>query len=160
MKIKSITVIPLGYQKDFPVLSRAFALVRVEPDAGILGFGEASTSYGHFYPPVIKTMVDHILTPMLLGSDPMEIRVRKKEMERYLNPWMGVNGISAQVIGALETALWDIKGKALGVPVNALLGGKLVDEIPLYMTGSTFPEKDAAWHGQFFDKALDLASWA
>ena len=137
MNIESINVIPLGYQKDAPVLSRAFALVRIETDSGIIGYGEASTSYGHFYPTVMKTMVDDILTPMLLGKDPLEIRLRKKEMERYLNPWLGVNGISAQVIGAMETALWDIKGKALGVPIHELLGGRLVDAIPLYMTGST-----------------------
>ncbi|MDP6824446.1 MAG: mandelate racemase/muconate lactonizing enzyme family protein [Dehalococcoidia bacterium] len=156
MNIKSIKVIPLGYQKDIPVISRAFALARIETDSGIIGWGEASTSYGHFYPTVMKTMVDDILTPALLGKDPLQIRLRKKEMERYLYPWLGVNGISAQVIGAMETALWDIKGRALGVPVHELLGGAVVDATPLYMTGSTFPEKDAAWHGQFFDQALEL----
>ncbi len=107
--------------------------MRIRTDAGHTGFGEACTTYGHFYPTVVKTIVDDILSPVLIEKDPLSIRDRVREMGRYLHPWMGWDGITSQVIAAIEIALWDIKGKELKKPIHDLLGGKAVDSIPLYI---------------------------
>ena len=61
MKITKVEVIPLSYMKDYPPIPRFFGLFRVETDAGHVGYGEASTSYGNFYPTIMKAIVDEAL---------------------------------------------------------------------------------------------------
>ncbi len=154
MNIKSMRVIPLGHPVPGPPESnRCFALVRVETDAGVIGYGEASTSYGHHYPTVVKTIVDDILSPALVGKDALEVRLRTRDMQRYLFPFLGIDGISSQVIAAVEIALWDILGKAMDKPVHALLGGKTLDALPLYWSGPTVAPGEAEFE-RVFDDAL------
>ena len=154
MKITDIRVISLGYVKKHPPMPRSFALLRVETDAGHVGYGEASTSYGHMYPWLVECIVDRLLSRVLIGTDPLDIQARKFDMSRYLLPWIGWDGISSQVIGAVEIALWDILGKEVGRPISHLLGSSR-SKIPLYGTGTLYFGDDEKWHGSFFDKALE-----
>jgi L-alanine-DL-glutamate epimerase-like enolase superfamily enzyme len=154
MKISSVRVIPLGYMKDFPPIPRSFALTRVETDAGIVGYGEASSSYGHSYPFVVKEIVEGVLTRALLGRDPLEVASLTVEMQKYAWPYLGWDGVANAAIGALEVALWDICGKAEGVPVCDLLGRK-ADQVSLYGTGTTYFEMTPEWHAEFMDRALE-----
>jgi L-alanine-DL-glutamate epimerase-like enolase superfamily enzyme len=155
MKITEIKTIPLGYKKDFPPIPRSFALVRVKTDTGLVGYGEACTSYGHFYPKVVEAIIDDPITRAIMGKNPLDIQSRIADMKLYVIPWLGWEGISTQVIGAVEIALWDILGKEKQTPISHLLGAQK-NKIPLYGTGSTYPEKGPDWHGAFFDKALEL----
>lgn len=155
MKITAIHTIPLSYLKDFPAIPRLMCLVKVETDAGLVGYGEASTSYGHFYPGVVKAILDDPIQRAILGKDPRDIQQRIRDMKLYVHPWLGWDGIGAQVIGAVEIALWDILGKYQEKPIAHLLGAHK-DLIPLYGTGATYPEKGPEWHGSFFDQALEL----
>ncbi|MBX2997933.1 MAG: mandelate racemase/muconate lactonizing enzyme family protein [Caldilineaceae bacterium] len=105
---------------------RNWLFVKVFTDEGIYGVGEASG-----WPRVVETAI-HDLTEILIGEDPMNIeRIWQKMFIAMMGHGMtGIVGGGA--LTGIEMALWDIKGKALGVPVWNLLGGKIRDEIRMY----------------------------
>src|SRR5918994_7226789 len=112
-------------------MQRTYALVRVETEAGLMGWGEASSNYGHSYPTIIKVIVEDVVSRNLRGKDARDIRRRVQEMHVLLDGYLGWDGVSAQVIGAIEIALWDLLGQDAGLPVSALLGGGRA-ELALY----------------------------
>ena len=123
MKISKVQAIQLEYEKDSPKLLRGFALIRIETDGGIVGYGEASSSYGHFYPDIVAAIVDQILARVLAGEDPLNVDQVLSKMHHYLDGYLGSEGITSQVISGVEIALWDMIGKATGLPECRLLGG-------------------------------------
>jgi galactonate dehydratase len=68
--------------------------------------------------------------PMVMGEDPRRIEHIYQKMYRQSFWRVGVIGLSA--ISGIEQALWDIKGKLLGVPVYELLGGRVRDRVRMY----------------------------
>jgi L-alanine-DL-glutamate epimerase-like enolase superfamily enzyme len=140
--------------KDFPRIPRSFALLRLETDGGVVGYGETSSSYGHSYPNVVREIVEGILAKALIGRDPTDIAGLVKGMRRYVWPYLGWEGVGNSAIGAAEIALYDILGKVEGRPLYQLLGATR-DRIPLYGTGTTFFEQPPEWHAAFFDGALE-----
>jgi len=109
-----------------PIFNQSRNVVVVETDAGITGIGEGGT----------KDTVEQCAA-MLIGEDPSRIEHLWQLMYRgYFYP-PGREKLHA--LGALDLALWDIKGKALGVPVYELLGGRSRDHLECYSTG--FPGK-------------------
>jgi L-alanine-DL-glutamate epimerase-like enolase superfamily enzyme len=155
VRISAITARCLGYRKTDPPMARAFVVVRVATDDGLVGWGEASSNWGHSYPTVVETVVRDVVAPNLEGTDAAAIRDRLGQMHVLLDGYLGWEGLSSQVIGAVEIALWDLAGKRLGVPIATLLGGG-VDRIALYGTGTTMFEESADWHAHYFDQALSL----
>jgi L-alanine-DL-glutamate epimerase-like enolase superfamily enzyme len=153
VKIADIRTILLSHPKTQPPMQRTYAVVRVETDGGLVGFGEASSNYGHSYPTVIRAIVEDVLAHNLLGRDPRDIRRRVQEMHVLLDGYLGWDGVSAQATGAVEIALWDILGKAAGMPISQLLGGG-AREIPIYGTGTTMFEATPDWYAHYFDPAL------
>ncbi|MEZ4713018.1 MAG: mandelate racemase/muconate lactonizing enzyme family protein [Caldilineaceae bacterium] len=114
--------------------SRNWLFVKVFTDAGIYGVGEASG-----WPRVVETAIQDLST-ILIGDNPFEI---EKIWQKMLLAMMGhgMTGIvGAGAMTGIEMALWDIKGKALGVPVYELLGGKIRDSVRLYAHAHT-PER-------------------
>ncbi|MBZ9894368.1 MULTISPECIES: galactonate dehydratase [unclassified Mesorhizobium] len=103
--------------------------VEVRTDEGIVGVGEGSIEYREHT--VCKAIEE--LSPILIGADPFAIEGLHMLMQRESYWWSGP--ILSTAISAVELALWDIKGKALGVPVYQLLGGKVRDRIPVYANG-------------------------
>jgi L-alanine-DL-glutamate epimerase-like enolase superfamily enzyme len=106
-------------------------LVQVFTDKGVYGLGEMGT--GHYLPEAAKAICDAI-SPMLIGKDPFEIEVLQRKLYKLGANW-GRRGLAMGVISGIENALWDLKGKALGVPVHSLLGGKHRDRIRAYASG-------------------------
>jgi L-alanine-DL-glutamate epimerase-like enolase superfamily enzyme len=151
--ITEIRTVLLGYRKADPPMQRGFALLRVETEIGRVGFGEASSNWGHSYPTVVRTIVDDVVAPNLVGQDATNIRARLEQLHVLLDGYLGWDGVSAQVIGAVEIALWDLLGKDAGLPISALLGGGS-SEIALYGTGTTMFEETPEWHANYFDAAL------
>jgi galactonate dehydratase len=101
-------------------------LLKVETDAGIVGWGE----------PVIEGRARTVeaavreLEPYLIGQDPGRINDLWQTM--YRGGFYRGGAILMSAIAGIDQALWDIKGKALGVPVYELLGGKVRDKMKMY----------------------------
>ncbi len=114
--------------------SRNWLFVKIFTDEGIYGVGEASG-----WPRVVETAIQDLST-ILIGENPFEI---EKIWQKMMLAMMG-HGMTGIVGGGamtgIEMALWDIKGKALNVPVYELLGGKLRDRVRLYAHAHT-PER-------------------
>jgi muconate cycloisomerase len=106
------------------VMQQTLVVLRLMTDAGLEGLGEATTigglSYGEESPESIKSALDNYVAPLVTGLDPRNINHVMAEIDRHI-----VGNRLAK--SAVETALFDILGKALSVPVHQLLGGKQVD---------------------------------
>ena len=107
------------------------SLVRVWTDEGIYGLGEMGT--GHYIPEAARSIC-LFLKNTLVGQDPFEINVLFDKMYKLGANW-GRRGIAMGVISGIENALWDLKGKALNLPVHSLLGGKFRKSIRTYASG-------------------------
>ena len=106
---------------------RNWVFVKVETDQdGLWGWGEASLEWKTRA--VVGAVED--FEPMLIGEDPARIEHLYQKMYRQSFWRVGVIGMSA--ISGIEQALWDIRGKVLGVPVCDLLGGRVRDRVRMY----------------------------
>jgi len=129
-----------------PAGRHRFCLVKLVTDGGVHGVGEAAMSFG-VGATAAAGMVKDLVERIVLGWDPFRIEALWSEM--YDHTFWAKGGGPAVFAGmsALEIALWDIKGKALGVPVYELLGGKLRDEVKVYANGWSYglssPEEQA-----------------
>jgi galactonate dehydratase len=110
---------------------RCWLFVKVETDSGLYGIGEASG-----WPRVVETAVQDLAT-VLIGEDPARIeRLWQKLLMAQMGHGMtGVVGAGA--LTGIETALWDLRGKALGLPVADLLGGRCRDHVRVYAHAGT-----------------------
>ncbi len=100
-------------------------LVRVFTDEGIVGISEGSRGLG-----VFRAYLEEIIKPLLVGMNPLQPR----QIWDMLSLGTGERAtrLPSQIVGSIDVALWDIMGKAAGMPVYALLGGAARTEIPLY----------------------------
>jgi len=153
VKITAIDPLCLGYRKVDPPMARSFAVVRIETDAGLVGWGEASTNWGHSYPTLIATAIRDVCAAPLLGTDPTDVRGRLAQLHVMLDGYIGWEGLTSQVIGAIEIACWDIVGQALEAPLHRLLGAAN-RPLRLYGTGTTMFDEDASFHAHYFDEAV------
>jgi galactonate dehydratase len=112
-------------------------LVQVFTDGGPNGVGEAAVAYGSGAP-AAAAMVKELAEEFVLGKDPFHIEALWSEMYDHTFWAKGGGSILFAGISAIEQALWDIKGKALGVPVYELLGGKVWDRVRVYANGWSF----------------------
>ncbi|MDW8351683.1 MAG: mandelate racemase/muconate lactonizing enzyme family protein [Anaerolineae bacterium] len=120
--------------------------VKITTDAGITGIGECV----HGGKQAIAII--QYLEPKLIGRDPFAIDALFEEMRRSHVFDGGTGGALITALSGIEIALWDIKGKALGVPVYELLGGKFRNKIWMYCDcqvdpGMEFDEIERAVHG-------------
>ena len=109
------------------ILDRQFPFVRVYTYEGLVGIGECFRRQ----PQTIKTLVENYLTPALMGKDPLDTEVLWRDMFRAASA-SDMGGTVYCAIAGLDIALWDLKGKALGVPIYKLLGGKARDKVRMY----------------------------
>jgi D-galactarolactone cycloisomerase len=116
--------------------TRSTTLVRVDTDEGISGMGSASGN-GE----LIEVIVGKVLKPLLIDMDPTEIdAIWDKAYVRGGHKEFGTRGIGVVALSGVDIALWDILGKARGVPLYQLLGGKCRDKVPVYAT-ALYPEE-------------------
>ena len=127
MKIRSITpyAVWVGIRNQL--------LVKIETDEGIFGWGESGLSGRE---KAVMGAIDHY-SQFLIGRDPFQIGALWQEM--YRSQYFEGGRVLQAAISAIDIALYDIKGKALGVPVYQLLGGKQRDVIPTFATTSAPP---------------------
>ena len=105
---------------------RVFSLLKIETDAGLIGWSEYNESYGSKG----LTVVIMKLAEMLIGQDPRPVELITANL--YARTRQAPGGIIQQAIAAIENALVDVKAKALGVPVCEMLGGPIRDRLRLY----------------------------
>ncbi|MCC7351361.1 MAG: mandelate racemase/muconate lactonizing enzyme family protein [Phycisphaerales bacterium] len=154
MKITSVkTVLLTGPCTNDPFLSearkrRSAAFIEVHTDAGLVGLGE--TYAGYFCPEMVPEIV-RFFEPILLGQTVENISALWDRMYQCGNFWCRV-GLGAIVLNGIEAALWDLKGKSLGLPVYELLGGRKHDSLPAYATGgpSNYPKEKLAKKMDFY----------
>ena len=121
MRIASVEVLRVGAE-----LAGESTLVRVTTDDGIVGLGQ-SGCWG--YPRGVAGVLEE-LSPLLIGADPMRIE-HLWHLAYRARPFRG--NLLAGAVSALDLALWDIKGKALELPVWQLLGGRTRDRVRLHV---------------------------
>jgi D-galactarolactone cycloisomerase len=113
--------------------SRTSSLIQVRVDDGLVGIGSA---YSH--PDLVQIIVEDHLAPFLIGSDAADVEGLWERMYS-LTRWYGRKGAAISALGAVDVALWDIRGKAVGKPVYELLGGTK-DEVSAYASGLLWQE--------------------
>ena len=137
--------------KPFPVWigHRNQLVVKVETDEGVFGWGESGLSGRE---KAVVGAVEHY-AQFLIGRDPFRTGALWQEM--YRSQYFEGGRVLQAAISAIDIALHDIKGKALGVPVWQLLGGKQRDHIPTF--ASTTSAEPAAMIEQA--QGLMAAGW-
>ena len=133
---------------------RNWVFVKVETDeAGLHGWGEATLEWKTSS--VVGAVED--VSRYIVGEDPLRIEHLYQVMSRQYFWRSGIEGMTA--ISAIEQALWDIKGKMLGVPVYELLGGRVRDRVRLYnhLGGGQMQEMyESARPEEFAERALKV----
>ena len=105
---------------------RAMFFVKVETDAGIHGLGEVGMIR---WGAAIEKAVEH-LSELVIGEDPFATERLWQHMFR--GSFFPAEGVYSCAVSAIDIALWDIKGKAVGLPVYKLLGGPVRDKVVCY----------------------------
>ena len=124
MKITDLKMVPtkVGYRHQL--------IIKIETDEGIYGLGESGLSFREL---AVMGALRHY-RELIIGKDPFTIGAIWQDL--YRSQYFEGGRVLAAAISAIDIALYDIKGKALGVPVYELLGGKHRDYVPLLATRS------------------------
>src|SRR5579871_2799856 len=119
MKISDVTVFLAKEWRTFP-------FVVIDTDEGIYGLGEAGITGREL---AVHGALEHF-KPLLIGQDPF--RIEHIWQMLFRGGFFPAERILTAAMSAIDVALWDIKGKALGVPVYELLGGRVRDRVLTY----------------------------
>ena len=120
MKITAVETVRLG---EFPNL----VWIRLRTDEGLTGLGETFMGAA-----AVEAYIHESAAPKLIGRDPIQIEAINKSLINYLG-WRGT-GVETRGNSAIDIALWDLFGKAIGRPVCEALGGRSRDRIRVYNT--------------------------
>jgi len=107
-------------------------LVKIETDEGLVGWGEALAPVA---PEVVAAVVDHLLTPLIIGEDPRSVRTLWHRMTESMRERGHLTGHQADAMAAVDIALWDLWGHATGLSVSELAGGRFAEILPTYVSG-------------------------
>jgi D-galactarolactone cycloisomerase len=130
--LKSPLAQPFAFSQGW-VRQRSATLVEVTTDDGITGWGEAFAQ-GLEPPEIAATAIETALAPLVIGEDPRATEVLWHRMYHATRDY-GRKGSVVAAISAIDIALWDIAGQALGVPIHVLLGGAFRGDVEAYATG-------------------------
>jgi len=124
--------------KAYPTPGRVF--VHIDTEAGIDGWGEVNTA-----PPEIIAPIVEAFAPLLIGMNPTRIEHLWQLMFRgHRNVRGGM--LHASAIGGIDIALWDLFGRAVGLPVYTLLGGPCRDKLRYYPSPTAFKQTTHRLH--------------
>jgi len=139
MKVTHVTTRILRTPADNPLVvglpaptdTREFVTLELGTDQGLVGIG--LTFFGGALTPALRTAVD-ALGNLIVGDDPTQVEAVAAKCRRAAGS-SGPGGIFSLALSAVDTACWDVRGKAAGQSVCALLGG-LRDRVPTYASGA------------------------
>ena len=106
---------------------RNFVTLKIETDDGVTGIGDATLNGREL---AVATYLTEHVVPALIGRDPA--RIEDTWQYLYRGAYWRRGPVTMSAIGAVDTALWDIKGKVAGLPVYELLGGASRDGVMVY----------------------------
>lgn len=129
----NVLVVPTGWRRS--------VIVELETDAGITGIGEVGIAYGVGMR-AAAAMAAEMAERFLLGQDPSPVERLWSDIYDQAFWTKGGGAIPIAALSGLEQALWDIKGKALGQPVYALMGGPITPSLAVYANGWWFGAED------------------
>jgi L-alanine-DL-glutamate epimerase-like enolase superfamily enzyme len=143
LKVVRVQAFPLSYPGEFAYGSvrkpnrQAATYFEVETANGLIGHGITAISDPH----AVASITNQVVAPAVLGENAMDHEAIWSKLYWRLTP-RGQTGLATHAISGVDIALWDLKGKALGVPIASLLGGAR-KEVPLYVTfGPAFLSRD------------------
>jgi len=130
-----------------PFTGLEFVLVRIETDDGLVGWGE--TPWGPWKP--IKVILEEFVAPAIVGRDASDVPALMHAVQK-LTYVIGRYGLTMFALSGVDTALWDIAGKAAGVPLYQLLGGER-RPVPAYVSlWVSFKRKGDTWDWESADR--------
>ena len=148
MKIASVEAIPVALPFNHGGPPTGFGgttwstldylLVKVETDTGLTGWGEA---FGYNCIPVTKAAIETLIAPQVIGRDASQFGPLMDELQYKLHLF-GRYGITTFALSGLDIALWDLAGKAAGLPLHRLLGGAARDTVPAYASLLKYSDSD------------------
>jgi D-galactarolactone cycloisomerase len=116
---------------------RQTAICVIETNVGIEGYGEAFYFGGPS--PIVAMMMEQAFGTLVIGADPFDTSVLWDKLYNWTRD-QGQKGVTISALSAIDIALWDIKGKALELPVYKLLGGAYRTKAKAYATGLYEPQ--------------------
>ena len=128
MKITDVRCTVVAVPRPGGGAHRNWIFIHVDTDEGLQGVGEATTEYHEL---AIKAHVESELKPRLLGLDPTDIE--RVWQLGYREFWWRRGVVHTSAMSGIDQALWDIAGKAAGLPVFKLLGGKVRERVRCYI---------------------------
>ena len=141
MKITSLYMETYRWKRAKPIRNGMYVyptaglnVVKVETDEGVTGVGLAGGVQGA--EEIGKTILDHF-AQVVVGQDPFD--TEKIWDDLWQPKLVGRRGITTRVISGIDIALWDLKGKATGLPMYKLLGG-YTNKVPVYIAGGYYEE--------------------
>lgn len=121
-------------------------VLRVLTNAGITGWGYSNFGMIEGAPRVVQTILEHEIKPVLVGQDPAFPKKIRADLWRALE-YQGVQGLTQFAMSVVDIAVWDILGKAAGLPVYKMLGA-IRDRMPAYAMCGWYRENDRD-HSQY-----------
>ena len=109
------------------VLEKSHPFVFIHTDEGVTGIGECFRRQ----PSITKSVIENVLAPSIIGKNPVQTESRFRDMAQAGNA-LEIGGAIWIGIAGLDIAMWDLRGKALGLPIYELLGGKVREQMPVY----------------------------
>lgn len=140
MKITKVEAIPVRQKGKIEAINDSAqdgVIIKIYTDEGIVGYGEVDSA-----PWVVKAVIDSPLShrlcqglgQLIIGDDPFDTEAIWEKMF-LASTFYGRRGVAVHAMSGIDIALWDIKGKALGLPIHKLLGGSFRNKVRAY--GST-----------------------
>lgn len=136
MKITSVDIIDVANDLQSSTSKWRPVVVKINTDEGICGYGEVGMAYGVGASAGYGMAKD--LAKLTIGMDPMQNEAIWDKMQKKTFWGQGGGTVVSAGMSAIDIALWDIKGKALNVPVYQLLGGKCRDSVRTYVSQLQF----------------------
>jgi D-galactarolactone cycloisomerase len=128
---------------------RGALLIEIIGEDGLSGWGEA------FGPPLLTAPIVEFYKPLLVGADALATELHWQNLYNRLRDH-GQKGLAVEALSAVDIALWDLKGRHLGLPVHRLMGGPLRSRVQAYATGF-YRKRDGNPLSYLVDEALQRA---
>jgi D-galactarolactone cycloisomerase len=122
-------------------------IIKITTESGLVGWGEAKSPVA---PTVTATIIRDLMADLLIGQDPTDRALQWDRMYGAMRIRGHSQGFWLEAMSGIDIALWDLTGKALGLPVSKLLGGNFRRRVKIYASGIPGMRADApeeAWTG-------------